>query len=216
MPRFVLPFFALLTLVRLPIFAGIDPFGTALDTSLGFTTGGDADWFVQTDVVRIGDSAARSGTIGHAGETWIETTVSGPGTLSFWWKTSSEIYLGMWTDLVVFSDNTSETHALAGDTEWQFVVVSVAGEGDHTLRWRYFKDYASSFGQDCAWLDGITWTPADETTAQGTPTVWLNSHGLLSGIDPETNLSGAENSLGRDYFNMPNTKSFEFNLQLTF
>lgn len=37
-----------------------------------------------------------------------------------------------------------------------------------------------------------------------------------SGIDPETNLSGVSNSLGRDYFNMPNTKGVEFSLQLTF
>ena len=37
-----------------------------------------------------------------------------------------------------------------------------------------------------------------------------------SGIDPETNLSGVSNSLGRDYFNMPNTKGTEFSLQLTF
>jgi TonB-linked SusC/RagA family outer membrane protein len=37
-----------------------------------------------------------------------------------------------------------------------------------------------------------------------------------SGIDPETNLSGASNSLGRDYFNMPNTKSIEFSLQITY
>ena len=35
-----------------------------------------------------------------------------------------------------------------------------------------------------------------------------------SGVDPETNLSGASNSLGRDYFNMPNTRSYEFNLQI--
>jgi len=48
----------------------------------------------------------------------------------------------------------------------------------------------------------------------------INSRNLLlwtkySGIDPETNLSGVSNSLGRDYFNMPNTKSVEFSLQLT-
>jgi TonB-linked SusC/RagA family outer membrane protein len=48
----------------------------------------------------------------------------------------------------------------------------------------------------------------------------INSRNLLlwtkySGIDPETNLSGVSNSLGRDYFNMPNTKSVEFSLQLS-
>lgn len=37
-----------------------------------------------------------------------------------------------------------------------------------------------------------------------------------SGIDPETNLSGTSNSLGRDYFNMPNTKGVEFNIQVNF
>lgn len=37
-----------------------------------------------------------------------------------------------------------------------------------------------------------------------------------SGIDPETNLSGASNSLGRDYFNMPNTRGYTFNLQISF
>ncbi len=37
-----------------------------------------------------------------------------------------------------------------------------------------------------------------------------------SGIDPETNLSGAANSIGRDYFNNPNTKSIGFNLKATF
>ncbi len=37
-----------------------------------------------------------------------------------------------------------------------------------------------------------------------------------SGLDPDTNLSGASNSFGRDYFNNPNTRSFSFNLKLTF
>jgi len=35
-----------------------------------------------------------------------------------------------------------------------------------------------------------------------------------SGIDPETNLSGASNSFGRDYFNSPNTRSYGFNLRV--
>jgi TonB-linked SusC/RagA family outer membrane protein len=36
-----------------------------------------------------------------------------------------------------------------------------------------------------------------------------------SGIDPETNLRGASNDMGWDYFNHPNTKSFGATLQLT-
>ncbi|TXB65579.1 SusC/RagA family TonB-linked outer membrane protein [Phaeodactylibacter luteus] len=35
-----------------------------------------------------------------------------------------------------------------------------------------------------------------------------------SGIDPETNLAGASNSFGRDYFNSPNTRSLGVNLKI--
>jgi TonB-linked SusC/RagA family outer membrane protein len=37
-----------------------------------------------------------------------------------------------------------------------------------------------------------------------------------SGIDPETNLSGASNSFGRDYFNAPNTRSFGVSFNFDF
>jgi hypothetical protein len=36
------------------------------------------------------------------------------------------------------------------------------------------------------------------------------------GIDPETNLMGAFNAQGLDYFNMPNTKSYVFGVKLDF
>lgn len=36
------------------------------------------------------------------------------------------------------------------------------------------------------------------------------------GIDPETNLMGANNAQGLDYFNMPNTRSYIGNIRLTF
>jgi len=44
--------------------------------------------------------------------------------------------------------------------------------------------------------------------------LWLETP--YKGIDPETNLMGAFNAQGLDYFNMPNTKSFVFGLKLDF
>jgi TonB-linked SusC/RagA family outer membrane protein len=44
--------------------------------------------------------------------------------------------------------------------------------------------------------------------------LWLLTN--YSGIDPETNLSGASNSFGRDYFNAPNTRSFGASLEVSF
>lgn len=37
-----------------------------------------------------------------------------------------------------------------------------------------------------------------------------------TGIDPETSLGGATNAFGRDYFNNPNTRSYGFNVSVTF
>lgn len=34
--------------------------------------------------------AAQSGTITHSQESWLETTVTGPGQLGYWWSVSSE------------------------------------------------------------------------------------------------------------------------------
>lgn len=44
--------------------------------------------------------------------------------------------------------------------------------------------------------------------------LWLSTK--YPGIDPETNLTGASNGYGLDYFNMPNTKSYSATVNMTF
>ena len=44
--------------------------------------------------------------------------------------------------------------------------------------------------------------------------LWLKTP--YRGIDPETNLMGANNAQGLDYFNMPNTKSYVFGFKVDF
>jgi len=44
--------------------------------------------------------------------------------------------------------------------------------------------------------------------------LWLSTD--FPGIDPETNLTGASNGVGLEYFNMPNTKSYNIALRATF
>ncbi len=43
--------------------------------------------------------------------------------------------------------------------------------------------------------------------------LWLNTD--YTGVDPETSLTGANNSQGMDYFNMPGTRSYGVSLKLT-
>jgi hypothetical protein len=44
--------------------------------------------------------------------------------------------------------------------------------------------------------------------------IWLQTR--FSGIDPETNLLGADNAQGLEYYNMPNTRSWVFGIQVNF
>ncbi len=74
------------------------------------------------------------------------------------------------------------------------------------------REVAITYGLPAKWLEKL---PVSSLN------IGLSGRNLLlftdySGIDPETNLSGASNSLGRDYFNMPNTRSYELNLQVNF
>ena len=63
----------------------------ALDNNyLTFTTGGNASWSGQTAVSFYGGSSAQSGVLGGSQSAWLQTTVVGPGALSFSWKVSSE------------------------------------------------------------------------------------------------------------------------------
>ena len=58
-----------------------DPLGDALDApSLAWTTGGDANWLSQTSVTHDGVDAGQNGDISDSQESWVQTTVTGPGT----------------------------------------------------------------------------------------------------------------------------------------
>ena len=132
----------------------LEPLAAALNANLVFTKGGDADWFAEIDDTHDGFSAARSGAITHSQNTWIETTVNGPGTISFWWKVSSKSgcdYLRFYVDGSV---KASSSGTGSGWTQKSF---SVSGSGSHTLRWTYSKYVLTSDGSDCGWIDEVVW-----------------------------------------------------------
>jgi Leucine-rich repeat (LRR) protein len=124
-------------------------------TNLTWQTGGNAAWFGQTNISYDGVSAARSGSIGDAQETWLETTVSGPGLLSFWWKISSESGYDDWLNFYI--DGVLQTNRISGEVPWQQQMVFIAS-GSHVVRWRYSKDSAVGSGSDAAWLDQVNFT----------------------------------------------------------
>lgn len=148
--------------------APTDSLGVALDNAtLTFGTDGDTPWFVQSEVSHSGGSAARSGTIDHGGETRLTTTVSGPGTLSFWWKVSSERNY----DKLSVSVDDVERADISGEQDWARKTVPVTGGGSHTVVWTYRKDGSVSGGSDCGWVDQVVWTPGGSLAPPNVPPV---------------------------------------------
>ena len=177
--------------------APTDSLGVALDNAtLTFGTDGDTPWFVQSEVSHSGGSAARSGTIDHGGETRLTTTVSGPGTLSFWWKVSSE---RNYDKLSVLVDDV-ERADISGEQDWTRKTVPVTGGGSHTVVWTYRKDDSVSGGSDCGWVDQVVWTSA---TTVRSPLAYTNlrgaAHANPSAYEEGTALTFSDPSAVRGY-----------------
>lgn len=129
----------------------------ACDAPMAFTTGGSANWASQTTETHYDRDAAKSGTITHSQETWMQTTVYGKGTLKFWWKVSSEANADGVKFYIdgQFQTSRSGTGATA---DWAEATYNVNSLGLHTLRWVYSKNASGSAGSDCAWVDQVQWT----------------------------------------------------------
>jgi len=126
----------------------------ALDTTtLSFITGGNADWFCQTSTSYYDGDAAESGGIWNNQESWMQTTVDGPGTLSFYWKVSSQSSY----DFLEFYIDSVRKDRISGLMSWQQMSYDIITLGSHTLEWRYFKNGNVSSGSDCGWVDKVEW-----------------------------------------------------------
>jgi plastocyanin len=134
----------------------VDPaaLGDGVDLpALTWTTGGAAGWINQNGVTHDHVDAVQSGRIGHRGTSWIETTVTGPGTLRFWWKVSSEP-----NDRLRLLVDGQQKARISGQTAWQRPVIRL-GPGTHVLRWSYSKNAAVTAGRDRGWLDQVQFVP---------------------------------------------------------
>jgi hypothetical protein len=125
----------------------------ALDSVLSFSTGGDEDWLSQTAIYYHDDDAAQSGGITDDQESWLQTSVNGAGTVSFFWKVSSE---GNYDCLEFYIDGTLQDQ-ISGSEDWHDMTYEITGSSSHILEWRYFKDGSMSRGDDCGWVDKVEW-----------------------------------------------------------
>jgi formylglycine-generating enzyme required for sulfatase activity len=135
----------------------------ALDApDLAWESGGDEAWFAQTTPTHDGIDSAESGPVSPGQSSWLETTVTGPANLRFRWEASQRAAL----DLFRLETGTGDPILLTGSANWSERLVELP-EGDHTLRWVFVRDAAST-GTSRVRLDGVSVTPATPPTVTTT------------------------------------------------
>jgi TonB-linked SusC/RagA family outer membrane protein len=112
------------------------------------------------------------------------------------------------------SDGMPNTTAIRLDenyyNRYPFAGVSEAGIEDGSFVRLRELTLAYQFGESI--LERLPFESANFSISGRNLFLWTP----YSGIDPETNLSGASNSFGRDYFNSPNTRSVGASIQIIF
>ena len=158
--------------------------------SLTFSTSGSLPWNAQTITTRDGSDAVKSGAITNSQTSVMQTTISGPGTLSFWWKVSSE---RDWDCLTFYINEVEQEGKISGEVNWQQKSYTLTSES-HTLKWVYSKDFSASVGSDCGWVDQLTLSRAVVST------VTFDSQG---GTAPSPSFISVTN--GATYGSLPTT-----------
>lgn len=107
--------------------------GNALDnTTLIWSTDGDVPWVVQTKDTHLGSSAMQSGGITSIEQSKLNTFVTGPGALTFWYKSTQASY----DSYLQFSINGEFLQNLPLTLDWTNATICVPA-GDCSLCWTY-------------------------------------------------------------------------------
>lgn len=155
------------------------PLATALDVpGTTWATGGGAPWFGTNYLAHDNVDAGRSGVIDDFGTSYAETVVNGPGTLSFWWKVSSETDY----DFLSFYLDNAFVAEITGEVNWAQVFVPLTA-GPHTLRWQYDKDVSFASGDDAGWVDQVQMPRTDFKILSLTNNATVLDHSALTGDD---------------------------------
>jgi hypothetical protein len=138
------------------------------NNSLAWSTGGDNEWHGLSDQNFVDGDAAVSGEVANYRRSYIETTVTGPGVVSYRWSVSSEEGFDF---LRFFIDEQEQPGSISGEVAWVERTFAI-GTGEHTLKWEYSKDPAVSEGKDAGFLDKVVFA------GESSPEIGVLGNGL--------------------------------------
>jgi Leucine-rich repeat (LRR) protein/uncharacterized protein YpmS len=141
----------------LPVTVTGQSFGQLLNNAgYSFSSWGSAVWFLETTNTHSGGTAAQSGHISDNTNSWLGTTLLGPGRLIYWSKVSSETNFDF---LDFFLNGVMQTNRMSGTNGiWQRFVFNIP-QGTNSVAWRYQKDQDTSRGLDAGWVDDMNYAP---------------------------------------------------------
>ncbi len=136
------------------------PFNAALENmDLTFTIGGDANWAPvrpeSRDANYGGPDSAKSGTITANQASWLQTTVTGKGTVKYYLKKAAGT-----DDAFRFKvDGSSKWWIYNSSMDWTQKTYTITTTGSHTLQWHYSKGGSGTPSDGGVWADYVEWIP---------------------------------------------------------
>ena len=168
---------------------------------------GSGAWLTASDpLAKVGGDVATNTPLGQGQQISLETVLTGPGILTFWWKVEADdaddlsLYLnGDVYEFPTYSyDEASKPAQISGVTPWSKVAVLLR-PGQQTVRWTYAQNSDDSSGR--AYLDGIQFQAPLPTTLSPNRLVSPSDHSAVpeSTIDLAIIKEGTSTPLGATY-----------------
>ena len=174
----------------------IEDFESGTFSSFNWKHAGHKPWIVSSGNAFEGMYATHSGQLTHSqySQLFIEATVAGNDSISFYRKVSSEEYF----DFLNFRINDYVVGAWSGEKDWERVVFHLP-PGPTTFRWEYRKDQSISAGEDKAWIDYIVFPGMLKVSAGGNAEICPGDSLQLEG-EAMNHTSVLWNTTGTGYF----------------
>ncbi|MCX6876371.1 MAG: Ig-like domain repeat protein [Verrucomicrobia bacterium] len=159
----------------------IGTLASALDAIQLPWTSSTPGWSHQKAVSHDGIDAAASDPLGDSGEATLQTTVTGPGVLSFQWRVDSEAAADV---LSVEVTGTAIHQEISGNTAWAPVSLTIPA-GSHTIGWKYAKNAAVAVGADRGWIDEVRFVAAVDAELPTLQALRITPNPVNLGIGPQ-------------------------------
>lgn len=110
------------------------------------------NWVQDTSVYYADGESFKSAGISNSQSSCTEIAITGVGTLSYYWKVSSE---SGYDYLRFYYDDVEQSGKISGEVDWTLQSWNVIESGEHTYKWCYTKDGSSFDGNDAGWIDQV-------------------------------------------------------------